>query len=68
MKIFMKPMVTGTIGSVHSHPGNSALPSNADYQFFSKNGLVHFIIAEPYTEDSMVAYDIVGQPIEYRII
>jgi proteasome lid subunit RPN8/RPN11 len=68
MKVFMKPIITGTIGSVHSHPGINAIPSEADYYFFSKNGLVHFIIAEPYNEDSMLAYDILGQPIDYQII
>jgi proteasome lid subunit RPN8/RPN11 len=68
VKIFMKPIITGTIGSVHSHPGYSAQPSEADYHFFSKNGLIHFIIAEPYTEESMVAYDILGQPTDYKIV
>ncbi|HMK54786.1 MAG TPA: Mov34/MPN/PAD-1 family protein [Methanobacteriaceae archaeon] len=68
MKTFMKPLVTGTVGSVHSHPGYNASPSNADLYFFSKNGLFHLIIAEPYEEYSIRAYDTMGMEAEYRIV
>ncbi|MDP3066130.1 MAG: Mov34/MPN/PAD-1 family protein [Methanobacteriaceae archaeon] len=68
MKTFMKPMVTGTVGSVHSHPGYNASPSPADLYFFSKNGLFHLIIAEPYDEYSIRAYDTRGREAEYMIV
>lgn len=68
MQTFMKPISTGTIGSVHSHPGFNASPSNADLYFFSKNGLFHLIIAEPYNRNSIRAYNTVGAEIGYKII
>jgi len=68
MKTFMMPLTTGTVGSVHSHPIPSGEPSTADLQFFAKNGLFHLIIAYPYTEDSMLAYDTFGEIISYRLI
>jgi proteasome lid subunit RPN8/RPN11 len=68
IQTFMKPLVYGTVGSVHSHPGFSASPSNADLFFFSKNGLFHLIIAEPYHEYSIKAYDSMGAEIRYQIV
>ena len=68
MKTFMMPLTTGTVGSVHSHPIPSAEPSTPDLQFFAKNGLFHLIIAYPYTEDSILAYDTFGEIISYRLI
>lgn len=68
MKTFMMPLTTGTVGSVHSHPIPSGEPSTADLQFFAKNGLFHLIIAYPYTEDSILAYDTFGEIISYKLI
>jgi proteasome lid subunit RPN8/RPN11 len=68
MQTFMKPLSTGTVGSVHSHPGYNASPSNADLYFFSKNGLFHLIIAEPYDRYSIRAYNTMGSEIGYKII
>lgn len=68
MQVFMEPLSTNSIGSVHSHPGPSANPSNADLHFFSKKGLFHMIIAEPYTRDSIRTYDSWGNTIGYKII
>ncbi|MGF7119400.1 Mov34/MPN/PAD-1 family protein [Methanobacterium oryzae] len=68
MQVFMEPLSTNSIGSVHSHPGPSASPSDADLHFFSKKGLFHMIIAEPYTRDSIRTYDSWGNIIDYKII
>jgi len=68
MKTFMMPLTTGTVGSVHSHPIPSGEPSTADLQFFAKNGLFHLIIAYPYTEDSILAYDTFGEITSYKLI
>jgi len=67
MKLFMMPMTTGTVGSVHSHPIPSATPSSEDLHFFAKNGLFHLIIADPYIEESIVGYDTFGDVINYKI-
>ncbi|MGC9517634.1 MAG: Mov34/MPN/PAD-1 family protein [Methanomicrobiales archaeon] len=68
MQIFMMPLTTDSVGSVHSHPGYNASPSTADLHFFAKKGLFHMIIAEPYTEESIMAYDAFGNVIDYRVI
>lgn len=68
MQVFMQPLTTKSIGSVHSHPGYSADPSDADLQFFSKKGIFHMIIAEPYTRDGIRAYDSWGNLVDFREI
>lgn len=68
MQIFMEPLTTNSLGSVHSHPGYSASPSDADLHFFSKKGLFHMIIAEPYNRDSIRTYDSWGNAVTYKII
>ncbi len=68
MQVFMQPLTINAVGSVHSHPGPSANPSSADLEFFSKRGLFHIIIAEPFDRDSIRTYDSYGDPASYRII
>jgi len=68
MKIGMLPSTTDTIGSVHSHPGPSAVPSAADVSFFQKRGLVHFIMANPFVRCKVRGYDRWGRPIRFSIV
>lgn len=68
MQIFMQPLTTSSIGSVHSHPGYSAGPSDADLHFFSKKGIFHMIIAQPYNRESIIAYDSFGNVIDFQVI
>ena len=68
MNIFMMPLIDEGIGSVHSHPGYNGNPSTADLHFFSKNGLFHLIIALPYDESSIYAYNSFGDRIDFRVI
>ncbi|KPU63310.1 metalloprotease [Thermococcus sp. EP1] len=55
-------------GTVHSHPGPSSRPSQADKKFFSKFGGVHVIISYPFKEWSVKAYNSEGVEIEIEII
>lgn len=68
MQVFMQPLSTNSLGSVHSHPGYSANPSDTDLQFFSKKGIFHMIICEPYSKESIKAYDNYGNLIDFKII
>lgn len=68
MQVFMQPLSINSLGSVHSHPGPSASPSNADLEFFAKRGLFHMIIAEPFDRESIRAYDSFGNSARYRIV
>ena len=57
------PITSSIVGSVHSHPGPSNRPSNADLIFFSRRGMIHLIIKHPYREQDIQAYDNKGNKI-----
>lgn len=63
----MIPMNTKYWGSVHSHPGPSARPSDADLMTFSKNGYFHMIVCLPYSLETFRAYDRHGKPQKYTL-
>ncbi|WP_405268247.1 Mov34/MPN/PAD-1 family protein [Methanobrevibacter sp.] len=63
----MVPINTKYWGSVHSHPGPSAMPSDADLVTFSKNGYFHMILCLPYSLETFRAYDRYGEPADYSI-
>ena len=49
---WMEPIDYSIAGSAHSHPGFSNQPSDADKDFFSNMGGVHFITCQPYDRNS----------------
>ena len=61
------PMNTKYLGSVHSHPGPSAMPSDADLMTFSKNGYFHMIVCLPYSLETFRAYNRYGEPQNYTV-
>ena len=63
----MIPMNTKYWGSVHSHPGPSARPSDADLKTFSRNGYFHMIVCLPYSFDTFKSYDRYGEHLDYTI-
>ena len=63
----MVPINTKYWGSVHSHPGPSARPSDADLITFSKTGYFHMIVCLPYSLETFKAYDRYGEPVEYTV-
>ena len=63
----MLPMNTKYWGSVHSHPGPSARPSDADLVTFSKNGFFHMIVCLPYSFETFKAYDRHGNSQDYTV-
>lgn len=63
----MLPINTKYWGSVHSHPGPSAMPSDADLMTFSKNGYFHMIVCLPYSLETFKSYDRYGEPLDYSV-
>ena len=68
IRIDLLPFDSSILGSVHSHPGRSALPSKADLRVFRKTGEMHLIIAYPFTFESMRAMNALGQEIELEVV
>jgi len=64
----MLPTMTTQWGSVHSHPGLSALPSSTDLYSFAKNGLFHMIICKPYEVENILAYNRYGEFADFTIV
>jgi proteasome lid subunit RPN8/RPN11 len=61
------PMNTRYMGSVHSHPGPSARPSDADLMTFSRHGYFHMIVCLPYSLQTFRSYDRYGDPLDYTL-
>jgi proteasome lid subunit RPN8/RPN11 len=66
--LHLLPTHTNIVGTVHSHPGRSARPSDADAHLFSQFGFVHAIAANPYTRASVSFYDKEGKRIGVRVL
>ena len=64
---WMIPPTQKKWGSVHSHPGHNASPSHADLITFSKHGPFHIIVCEPYSLETMKAYDSYGMPTTFEV-
>ena len=64
---WMEPIDFTIAGSAHSHPGYCNLPSEADKDFFSNMGGVHFITCQPYDRNSWKAYNSRGEPIDIEV-
>lgn len=62
------PMTTSILGTVHSHPGGSTRPSDADRELFSKFGYLHAIIGEPYVLSRTAFYDKNGRRIAVVVV
>ncbi len=54
-------------GVVHSHPSGSARPSKADVSLFGRFPGINIIIAYPFEDDSMAAYDRMGNRVKLEI-
>ncbi|GAA5819600.1 MAG: Mov34/MPN/PAD-1 family protein [Methanobrevibacter sp. CfCl-M3] len=68
MNTGMLPVTTIYWGSVHSHPGDSAEPSDTDLISFAKRGIFHMIICRPYRAEDIKAYNKHGEHISYKIV
>ena len=60
MNLFMLPVNTHLVGSVHSHPSGDISPSTEDIKMFTQNGDYHIIVGYPYDMESWSCYNRVG--------
>lgn len=67
-QLHMLPIDYSIVGTVHSHPSYSFLPSDADLHLFEKFGRVHIIVANPFNEYSWKAYDYLGNELQLSIV
>ena len=67
-KLHMLPIDYSIVGTVHSHPGPSAKPSDADLQLFRKTGKIHIIVAMPFDDSSWKAYDYLGNVVDIEVV
>lgn len=68
LNTWMAPADLSIVGSVHSHPGHSNEPSEADVEFFGHYGGVHIITCLPYDMDSWKAYNSKGQQVRLDVV
>lgn len=61
------PILSGAVGTVHSHPSYSNFPSKTDLRFFNKNFGIHLIISYPFSIKDIKAYDPKGNRILLNI-
>lgn len=61
------PIMSGVVGSVHSHPSRDSGPSLTDLRFFNKSGFVHLIINYPYNPKSIRCYDSKGEVLTFVV-
>jgi len=67
LNMWMSPVNANISGTVHSHPGYSNEPSDADIDFFSSWGGVHIITCQPYDRSSWKAYDSNGRELSIEM-
>lgn len=64
---FFLPFDSSYVGTAHSHPSRSNKPSLEDLNM-GFYGTVSIIIAYPYEDDTMAAYDRAGNELEIKIL
>ncbi|MEE9237096.1 MAG: Mov34/MPN/PAD-1 family protein [Thermoplasmata archaeon] len=67
-QLHMLPIDFSVVGTVHSHPGPNADPSQEDLEFFQRLGYIHIIVASPFVTDSWRAWDRDGNPYELSVV
>ena len=68
IKAGLLPIDFNIIGSVHSHPGPSNVPSKADIKSFATFGHIHLIIAWPFNINTVEVYDVVGKKHAWSVV
>ena len=62
------PLLHEVVGTVHSHPSMSNLPSSVDKRGLFKMGLVNIIICQLYSFGRVAMYDGNARPLDFTIV
>jgi len=68
IRLDLLPYDSTVLGSVHSHPGPRATPSQGDLRAFKMLGQIHLIIATPFNFGSVRAFDSAGKEVELEVV
>jgi len=68
VRLDLMPVDKSIVGSIHSHPGRSALPSPADLGVFKRTGEMHLIIAYPFSFETARAFDAKGKELAIEMV
>ncbi|MDW5563894.1 MAG: Mov34/MPN/PAD-1 family protein [Methanomassiliicoccus sp.] len=68
MQLHMLPIDLSVVGTVHSHPGPSNRPSDADLHLFGNFGNTHIITCLPFDKRSWRAYDRNGREVGLEVV
>ena len=64
----MLPIDLSVVGTVHSHPSFSNMPSEADISLFGRFGNTHIITCIPFDKGSWKAYNYNGEEVELEVV
>ncbi|MDH3364410.1 MAG: Mov34/MPN/PAD-1 family protein [Thermoplasmata archaeon] len=67
-RMSMLPIDFTVVGTIHSHPSDTSLPSDADLDLFRRYGWVHIITHAPYEMDCWTSYSGRGDIIELKVV
>ena len=67
-KMSMLPIDFTVVGTVHSHPSDTSLPSEADMDLFRRYGWIHLITHYPYEMDCFTCFSGRGEIIDLKIV
>ena len=68
VRLDLLPHDSSILGSVHSHPGPRASPSNGDLRAFKALGETHLIIASPFTLETVRAFNAKGNEVRLEVV
>ena len=68
IQMHLVPFDPNYVGTAHSHPSHSNMPSRQDIKTFSKTGQIHLIACHPFDLNNLQAFNQKGENVKIKII